>query len=159
MRAAVVVRSAAGSSGTIDLQQARDGESAAEAEGGAEQREPQALAEHEREDVAELRAERHADADFVRALHDEAADHAIDAEGGEHDAQQRRSRRAASRRAQCWRASAAISWRTVRDVVDRLVGIDGGDGAAQLGCERFGCDSWRGARRADSRLAVCVTER
>lgn len=68
-------------------QQTRDGKRAGETDQRAKEREAQALSEDEAEDVANLGAEGHADADLVRALRDEAGDHAVDANGGEHEAE------------------------------------------------------------------------
>jgi len=54
------------------------------------------LTENEAENVAALRAERHADTDFARALADQIRDDAVDADAGERERDQRRKRRAGS---------------------------------------------------------------
>ena len=53
--------------------------------GGADENKSGGAAEHEDEDIAALRAQRHAHADFVRALHDEKRHHAVNPDRSEHE--------------------------------------------------------------------------
>jgi hypothetical protein len=63
--------------------EARGGRGPGDADGDAEHAHAQALEENEPGNIAALRAERHADADFVGALLDGLAEHAVSAYGGE----------------------------------------------------------------------------
>jgi hypothetical protein len=62
-----------------------------DAEPDAGERHGKALAEHQPLDVRRSCAERHADADFVRALGDRVRNHAVDANPGQHQRQRRKS--------------------------------------------------------------------
>src|SRR5215472_4437509 len=66
----------------LRLKQARECQSERRAHDEARQCEPESLAKNETVDASLLRAERHADADFSRALASGVSHNAIDADGG-----------------------------------------------------------------------------
>src|SRR5271156_6118923 len=65
--------------------QAREREGGREAERNSDDRELQPFAENLEQNFALLRAQRHADANFVDALSDEVGDYAVDADAGEQE--------------------------------------------------------------------------
>jgi hypothetical protein len=70
-------------------QQTRDRQRAGEANRRSNQREAERLTQHEADHISAAGTERHADTHLVRALTYHVRHHAIEADGGEQESQQR----------------------------------------------------------------------